>query len=37
MKDVTPKQIALLYVLVCLLVIIVAVKYLLLPAKENYD
>ena len=37
MKDVTPKQIALLYVLVCMLVIVVAVKYLLLPAKENYD
>lgn len=37
MKDVTPKQIALLYALVCLLVIVVAVKYLLLPAKENYD
>lgn len=36
MKDVTPKQIAMLYVLVCLLVIVVAVKYLILPANDKY-
>lgn len=36
MKDVTPKQIAVLYVLVCLLVIVAAVKYLILPANDKY-
>lgn len=37
MKDVTPKQIALLYVLICMLLIVVAVKYLILPASEKYN
>lgn len=36
MKDITPKQIALLYVLICMLVTVVAVKYLILPANDKY-
>lgn len=36
MKDITPKQMLLLYVLACVLVVVVSVKYLILPANAKY-